>query len=398
MKEYKVAFLTSHPIQYQAPLFKKLAKQPEINLIVYFCTDFGIKEKVDPEFGKKIKWDTPLLEGYKYKFLKNYSFKPNYSFLGQINFGIIKELYKNKFDAIIIHGWNSLTNILAIFFAKIFGIKVFLISENPLSQEKLKPKWKILVKKIFIKNILFNLIDIFLYIGEENKKFYRFYNVEDKKLFFYPYSVNNDFFQKEYEKYKSKRIEIRKELTIGQEDIVILFVGKLINKKNPLDLLKAYEILKQENKALIFVGEGGLRREMEKYIEEKKLKKVIITGFVNQSEISKYYSIADIFVLPSGIGETWGLVVNEAMCFGLSILASTIVGCSGDLVKKDINGYTFSVGNIKEIAYFLDILASNGYKRNEFKKNSFKLIRLYSYEEDIKGILNALKFLKNKDL
>lgn len=103
----KIAFLTSHPIQYQAPFFRKITKHPEIDLMVYFCLDYGLKEKKDKEFGIKFKWDIPLLEGYKYKFLKNYSLKPKPSFFGQINFGTLKELCKNRYDAIIVYDWNS---------------------------------------------------------------------------------------------------------------------------------------------------------------------------------------------------------------------------------------------------------------------------------------------------
>ncbi len=108
--KHKLAVLTSHPIQYQAPLFKKLVERPEVDLTVYFCWDFGVKEEYDVEFGKKIKWDIPLLEDYKYKFLKNFSLKPSSKFWGQINFGITNELRKNNYDAILVFGWNSFTN------------------------------------------------------------------------------------------------------------------------------------------------------------------------------------------------------------------------------------------------------------------------------------------------
>lgn len=389
----KIAFLTSHPIQYQVPFFRKLDQEPGTDLRIYFCLDIGVKKYKDPEFGKEIKWDIPLLEGYKYKFLKNYSPKPKPFFFGQINFGIIKELYKNKYDAIIVHGWNSFTNILAIVFAKIFGAKVFLRGIAPLNQEFFKPKLKIFFKKILFF-FFFKLIDAFLYVGEENKNFYKFYGVKEKKIFFCPYAVENERFIKSYSYWQEKRKALREKLGIKENDVVILFAGKLIEKKRPLVLLKAYEKISVANKFLIFVGQGKLKEEMENYIKRRNLKNIIITGFVNQKEISKYYALADIFVLPSGLGETWGAVVNEAMCCKLPIIVSDLVGCGKDLVREEENGYLFKVNDVDDLSKKLEILVKDKQKREKFGQKSFQIIQNYSYENDIKGLLKAFQSLK----
>lgn len=391
MRKYKLAVLVSHPIQYQVPLFKILAQHPEIDLVVYFCTDWGVKEKFDSGFGKKIKWDIPLLEGYKYKFLKNWSIKPRPTFFGQINFGVITELIKNKYDAIIIHGWNAITNLLAFLGARLTKTSVLMRGENPLFYEFYKPKFRILIKKFLLRK-LFRKIGAFLFIGEENKRFYQFYGVEEEKLFFTPYAVDNDRFMKEYHRLIGKKEELRKRLLgIDSDKVVILFVGKFISKKNPLDLLKAYKMLDCKNKVLVFVGEGTLRKEMEWYIRNNSLKDVFIIGFKNQTELPQYYILGDIFVLPSGIGETWGLVVNEAMCFKLPVIVSNVVGCVPDLVKDNENGYIFPVGDIKRLRDYLKDLVENPEKRRKFGGRSFGIIQDYSYENDIEGILEALE-------
>jgi len=113
-KKYKLAILTSHPIQYQVPLFHKLAESSKIDFMVYFCSDFGATEKIDPKgFGIAYKWDIPLLDGYSYKFLKNYSLRPSTEFWGQINPGIIRELFKGNYDAVLIHSYALFTSWLA---------------------------------------------------------------------------------------------------------------------------------------------------------------------------------------------------------------------------------------------------------------------------------------------
>ncbi|MBI5401681.1 glycosyltransferase family 4 protein [Candidatus Wolfebacteria bacterium] len=398
MKKYKLAILTSHPIQYQTPLFKKISENSEIDLLVYFNWDFGIgKNSYDAEFGQKIKWDIPLLNGYKYKFLKNFSLMSSSGFWGQINFGIINELRKNKYDAVLIFGWNSFTNWLAFLTAFIFKIPVMLRGENPLNQELLKSKWKIKIKRIILGS-LFKHISYFLYIGEENKKFYKYYGVPEKKLIFVPYAIDNERFMKAGKSLGTQRELLRNKIGIGDNDIIILFVGKLIGKKCPMDLLKAYHKLTTYNLQLtthlIFVGDGALRPELEKYCKENNLESVHFTGFKNQTELPEYYAMSDIFVLPSGEGETWGLVVNEAMCFGLPVIVSDRVGCGPDLVKQEENGYIFPIGNIEELAKKLEVVFDK-IKMKKFGEKSLNIINNYNYEDDIKSILDVLLLIGN---
>jgi len=390
-KIYKLAILDTHFVQYRVPLYRKLSKSPKIDLTVYFCSDFGIKEYYDPGFDKKISWkDVCLTNGYKYKFLKNYSPKPSvHSFFGLINPRIIKELFKNKYDAIIVHGYFSFTNWLAFFGAWLTKTSILFRGEMPLNQEFLIPKWKQKIKKLILK-LLFKMMSGFLAIGNENKKFYMYYGVPLRKIFFTPYCVENERFIKEYKKLKNRKTELKKELEIKGK-VIILFVGKLIPKKRPLDVLLAYEKIRYENKALIFVGEGILREKLEKIVSKRKIKNVYFVGFKNQSELPKYYAIADIFVLPSGFGETWGLVVNEAMCFKLPVVVSNIVGCRFDLVKHKKNGYVFPAGDVRKLSKYLENLVKDSKKREQFGENSFEIIQKYNYDVCVKGILEALE-------
>lgn len=393
--KYKLAILTSHPIQYQTPFFKLLAKHSKIELMVYFCWNFGVNEKAyDPEFGKMIKWDIPLLEGYRYKFLNNYSPWPASNFFGQINPGIIRELWRNRYDSILIFGWNSFTNWLAFFVAFVLRIPILLRSENPLNQEFLKPKWKIMIKRIILGS-LFKHVKGFLFIGEENKEFYRYYGVSESKLFFAPYAVDNERFIRSYDMLREKKNELKQGLGIALDKVVIFFCGKLIDKKRPLDLLLAYERVKTPNKALIFIGDGELREKIEESIREKELKDVYILGFKNQTELPQYYVLGDIFVLPSGMGETWGLVVNEAMCFKLPIIISDMVGCAKDLVKHGRNGYIYPMGDVEKLVSYLEILINDEDKRRKFGEESFKMVQGYSYQKDMEELVKALEYIRD---
>lgn len=399
-KNMKLAIVMSHPIQYQAPFLKKIHTGGKIELMTYFLWNFGVKEIFDNQFKQKIKWDIPVLDGYKYKFVKNFSLKPSSDFWGTLNFGIIGELYKNHYDAVLVYGWNYFANWLVFAAALFKRIPVFLFGESPLNQELLKPKWKIQLKKFFLKPI-FNLTAAIFYIGEENKKFYEYYGVSGDKLFFAPYAIDNERLQRSAEKLIIKRDKLRKEFGIKKEDVVILFVGKLINKKRPMDLLKAHKIFIDNNRQmedivhLVYVGSGDYEEKLKKYSELNNFKNINFLGFKNQAELPKYYAMADIFVLPSGVGETWGLVVNEAMNFSLPVIVSDMVGCGSDLVNHGENGFKFNNGDIKGLSQKLDILIKNKNKRKKFGEESFKIIQFYNYDEDIKAILMALEKIKN---
>lgn len=363
-----------------------MAKEDGIDLRVLYCSDENVKGHIDKGFGVEVKWDIPLLEGYNYKFLKNNSWKPSISngFFGLINFEIFKELKNERGSYLVIHGWNYATNFLAIIAAKIAGIKLCLRGENPLNQELLKSKQILFFRKIFFKYFFFKLFDYFLYIGEQNKKLYEYYGVEKEKLIFTPYAVDNDRFQAEYEKYRDKKTEIRKELGLPIDKKIILFSGKYIPKKRPMDLLKAYHLLNNENTALVFLGDGELRKDMEDYINHNNLKDVYLTGFKNQSEVGKYFAAADIFVLPSGAGETWGLVVNEAMNFNLPILVSDVAGSAYDLADENSR---FSCGDILNLKKQLLIRLNQRIEINL----SNNILDIFSNKTIIKNLKNNLK-------
>lgn len=400
----KLAFLISHPIQYYAPLFRALAAHRDVDLTVYFATRYGIDEQKDPEFGTTFKWDIPLLEGYNFVFLKNYSPTPHNpsSPLWTVAPGIVSALRREKYDAIYIHGYNQVSHWLGFIGAWLSRTPIIFHGESILSSST--PSFKKILKNLILKP-LFGTFSAFLPIGTKNKEFYELYGVSVEKLFLAPYSVDTKYFIDQAEVLKNKKAQFRLKENIPENANVILFSGKLIEKKRPLDLLLAYELFIKKNKEgvnptfLVFVGDGPLRKSLEKYALEKKLINTRFVGFKNQSEISKYYSLSNLFVLPSGAGETWGLVVNEAMCFSLPIIVSNIVGCGKDLVEKGVNGNIFSVGNANELADVIQEIFQNEKKAKRMGEQSRKKIETWTIAETVEGFYNAaesvIKLRKN---
>lgn len=377
----KIAWFLSHPIQYFSPLLKELGKKTDLS--VFYYSDSSIKGDKDKGFGVPVKWDTDLLSGYNNQFIRNYAGrKPlNNGFWNVFNPGVIQTIWKKKGAVIIINGWSYSSDLMVIFFSKIFGKQVWLRAENPLNQELRKNGFKMIVKKFFLKTLLLGVfVDKCLYIGTENRKFFEYYGVPDARLVYTPYAVDNDYFSSKSRELKDRGQLIKDKLALPAAKKIILYSGKYIPKKNPMDLLKAFQVLKDDRFALVMVGEGELRKQMEQFILDHDLKHVYLTGFVNQSEISSYYSIADVFVMCSGMGETWGLAVNEAMNFGKPVIVSDTTGCSMDLVKQGLNGFVFPEGDIHSLSGYIRKVLEDDVFRDEAGRQSAEIVRQYSIE------------------
>lgn len=382
MKKTRLSIFMSHPIQYQISLIRNIAIQEGIDLNVHYYWDFGVKETFDKEFNKKIKWDMPLFGGYKHTFLRNYALSKSTSFFGCINFGVINKFLKNKPDVVLIFGWALFSNWIVMLMAFISRTPLLIYGESPLSHEFSKSGFRSYIRKVLL-SFIFSRASKLLYIGNENKKFYKSLGIKDSKLVFVPYSVDNKSHLENARTLKPKKQQIKQELGLSKDSVVVLFTGKFIEKKRPFDLLKAFKVaqtsLMEKDVYLLFAGDGEQRQELEIYTKSNNINNVIFLGFQNQTELPKVYAAADIFVLPSGLGETWGLVVNEAMYYGLPIIVSDLVGCGSDLVTRD-NGRIFTYGDVGELSKnMIDIIVDEKL-REGLGANSPSIVKNYNQE------------------
>jgi glycosyltransferase involved in cell wall biosynthesis len=382
-------FFLSHPIQYVSPLLRELSLQTTLK-VYYYGGQSAVND--DKGFGQKVTWDIPLLDGYNYEFLKNSSSSKgmNTQFLDAINWSIFKLLRKSDDKVVIVNGWAYLSDWFVFLGAKLYGKKVWMRAEMPWNQEELKPKSvKKSLKFLLFKYVIFKFfIDKFLYIGTQNKKYYLMHGVKESRLIFAPYAVDNQRFQS----LKTDGSSARQRWNIAENHLVILYSGKLIDKKRPLDLLKAFHQLNEPNTVLFYMGDGPLRNVLEAYISKHQVNNVVISGFINQSEIGTIYSMADLFVMCSGIAETWGLSVNEAMNFGLPVIVSSTCGSSFDIVENGENGYVFREGEIDALTNSLQSIVKDAMLRERMGVASKEKINQFSHQvtsQNIKALLKS---------
>ena len=396
MKRIRLAYLVSHPIQYQAPLLRRIAQEPDIDLTVFFCSDLSVREFVDTAgFGCRIKWDIPLLDGYNYEFLPALDGTDCISFWRPFNYGLARRLHSGKFDVLWIHGYARWFHWIAMLSAKLLGIKILVRDEATLISSH-RSLFKRMAKQLFFF-MLNMLCDGFLAIGSLNREYYLWYGIKEERLFLMPYAVDNKFFLDKPKGYESDCEALRAKIGLEEGRPVIIYAGKMTKRKRPGDLLEAYIRLSFDGKSephpyLLFIGDGEMRDSLEKRVSALGWNSVNFLGFINQSELPRYYDLCDIFVLPS-VCEPWGLVVNEAMNGRCAVIVSDQVGCGPDLVKDGENGYVFKAASVDGLYYTLLNILDASVKLHEMGEKSLAIIRKWGIEEDIIELKFVLKKL-----
>ncbi len=385
----RLAYLVSHPIQYQSPLLRLIAAEPGISLKVFFRSPMGLKPYADAGFGQTIAWDTPLLEGFDHEFLPAFDDAMRVTrYLRPLNYGLARRLRQGRFDALWVHGYARIFNGAAMLTAKRLGLKVLLRDEaTPISMPR--GPLKKLAKRGFFAGLQ-TLVDGVLAIGSLNRRYYLEQGFEPARVFSMPYAVDNARFQAGARAAATDRGAFLSTLGISADRPRIVFSGKLTPIKAPEILLEAFARLGEPRATLCYVGDGPLRAMLEERAHTLGIgARVCFVGFRNQRELPAFYDAADVFVLPSR-REPWGLVVNEAMNAGRAIVVSDQVGSGPDLVKRGENGSIVPVNNVDRLAAALaDALASPEHTA-ALGKRSLEIIEGWSFREDIAGLKRAL--------
>ena len=422
-------------------------------LRVFYLWDFGVTEKTDKKFGKAVKWDVDLLEGYDHEFVPNVSARPGTDWFGGLdNPGLSQRVKAFAPDAVLQFGYNykSLVNFDLRWNTKraplLFRGDSHLLAEDGergKGQEAMGTRLKRWMREIGLR-LLFRRFACFLAVGKANADYFRAHGVPESKIVRCPHVVDNEFFLQE--KKAGTRHEatgnrgegrgLREELGIPEDELVFLFAGKLEEKKQPMELLEAFLAADLPKATLLFVGSGGLESALKERAKNfshgwKKINTDIFSGgdpavkssshqktencklntdnsrgnvvfldFQNQSAMPDVYRTGDVLVLPSkGRYETWGLAVNEAACCGLPAIVSSHVGCGSDLIEDGATGWIFEAGNVAALQRAMEVAAANRERLAAMGETlKQRVTRQYSYQSANEALLAALNKLKPQRL
>jgi len=368
----KLNYIVSHPIYYQNDLLNHIDSQEGIELNVFFYKKFDLKNlNFDNEFQKKVNFTKKNQINYNYRFLN----KPNNFFF------LLKQIINfNQKSFFWFHGWNSSLIIFLIIFIKTFSNNLIFIRAENIYKDKILSK--------IIKKQLFKFFDYFLYIGKANYNYYKMYQINDNQLIPLKYSsgITN--------KLLSINKSINKKTFKGNK---IIFVGKLIERKNIIFIIKSIQKYnkKYDNKFYLDIyGDGSLKNKVLHLINNNRNKYIKLKGFIPNYKIKNSYYKKYNFIILASDHENWGLVINEAMESKLALLLGNKIGCKYDLLKNNINGFSFDNNYLSFEKVLNKVSKLSDASISKFGEESFKIINHYTIENSSKEFIKFLLTFK----
>jgi glycosyltransferase involved in cell wall biosynthesis len=378
----RLTAIAPHPVQYYAPLFRALATRPELDFEVAFL-ELLDSQRQGQGFGVPFQWDVPVLEGYRSRILPTIRYAKGQWGRAVRARACVRELDP---DVVLLTGWQTLPLIQLLSAARGMRVPVVMRGES----HALKPRHPIVH---WLHGWLFRQVDAFLVIGRANRALYERHTIPQNRLFDAPYFVDNDLFAREASRWREHRDEVRASFGVPFGAVCFLYAGKFDTNKHPEHLLAALGRIRRRRPDLVlhglFVGSGDLSTKLRTHAHGEGVS-TTFAGFLNQTEIPKAYVAADALVLPSA-GETWGLVVNEAMASGLPALVSDRVGCGPDLVETDVTGARYPFGDIGAMADVLEKWAQKPELLKQLGRAAEERVRsTYTVGRSVTAVLEAV--------
>lgn len=377
----KVAVVYPLPVPYHHPLFEKIAALDGIDLKVLFCR----KQQLGRD------WAVPELS-YPHIYLRNRGVTFQGNDLRSIHFNpsVVKELHLGRYDAIVVSGLVQPTTQLAIAYARLTRTPYLIWSESHSVLSRRRPLHIRSLKRLIYPRLVRRAAG-FLVTGEYAKQYLKEFGGRVDRVFVVSNTIDTPVHAKGVREAKTEASRLKSKWGIA-DCHVILFVGRFVAAKGLDVLVKAFgSVARREPRAaLILVGDGPLREELEHLVQTRGIPRVFFPGFVQPSDLFPFWAMADIFVLPS-IRETWGTVINEAMASRLPIIASRVVGAAGDLVREGANGFVVLEGDSGELADALVDVLSDDTRRLKMGEASWEIIQSWGVTSSVKEFAKAIQ-------
>ncbi len=382
-----LAVVTTHPIQYQCPIWQRLAKLDGIaRFKVFFASDFSVRGYRDPGFGTAVRWDGDLLSGYESQVFSHVN-SARWSHLGRRV--MMKAVVGFRPDVCLVNAYTPPLYLRVIAACASRSIPVLLRAEAT-DADHARTRIKQSLRDAALR-LLYRQISAFAAIGVNARSHYLRLGVRPDKISFAPYCIDTERFRAQFD--RVSRGAERARHGVPAEAFVVLFAGKLIPKKDPLTLLRALRTTDRVDGRPVYVwmlGDGELRDQIEQFARAEMPGRVKVLGFRPQHELGQVYCDADVMVLPSIFRETWGLVVNEALTFGVPCVVSDRVGCAGDLITPGETGLVFRNGDAKDLSdCVVRLLGQVAEDREAIASKCRERVARYTVDAAARGILEG---------
>ncbi len=378
----RLVIIASHPVQYYAPIYRALAQHLEV--MVLYGHQATRKDQAEAGFGVGFEWDVDLLAGYAHRFLPNVAKEPGLGRFTGVDTPDVGR-YLEGADAVLLMGWNLKCFHQALWAAKRRGIKVIVRGDSQL--ETARASWKRLAKEI-VYPLFLRSFDAALVVGARNQAYWRHYGFPQQRLFWAPHCVDQAWFAAHAA--APAGAQLRAQSGIDPTTPLVLFAGKLVAFKRPLDVVDAVARLRQagDRVEVMVAGTGALAEVLKARAGELEVP-LHLLGFCNQSQMPAVYAAANLLVLPSDGRETWGLVVNEALACGCPVLVSDEVGCAPDMAAVLGAGVCFRCGDIADLAAHM----GTALNRPPGEERLLRARESFAVERVVEGVVRCLEAL-----
>lgn len=252
-------------------------------------------------------------------------------------------------NVLVIYGHYHIAFKIVILISKLYNKKLILTTDATYTQGTFESKGIKLFLKPFFLRCLYNWVADAVFVPSTAAKNFLFSNgVKQKKIVITPYVVDEDLIEQTAT--NTNIVQIRNSVQTPIHSIVFVFCAKFIERKRPLDAIKAFAKIQNEQAVLWMIGDGPLLPAMQQKIKALQLEdKIKLLGIINYNELASYYAAASCLVFTSE-HEPYGLPVNEAMLCKKPVIVSDKIGARLDLVEEGKTGWVYPTENIEALA------------------------------------------------
>jgi glycosyltransferase involved in cell wall biosynthesis len=385
----RLLLVATHVVQYASPLYRLLAADPRLDLEVAYCSLQGAEPGVDPEFGREVKWDLPLLEGYRWVQIPNKARRPGLGrFFGLWNPGLWKVIRDGAFDVIVLcTGYMFASHWVALFAAKSKGVPVIFSSDTSVIESRDQAGWKRWIKPRIL-GWAYRSADILMVISRAGREVALRVGMPSPRIASVRCVMDKSEWQARAAGFDAGRV--RDEWNVPREAPVAFYCAKLQQWKCPLDLVRAFAKAAVSGAYLVIAGDGPERAGIEREITALGIgASVRLLGFVNTSRLPGYYKAADILVLPSRY-DPCPFVVPESMFSGTPVILSDAVVGRADMIDPGKSGYLYPCGDIEALSALLRKTLSNRALLNELKSGVAAQMKSWTAQDYVDTFVDGL--------
>jgi len=361
----RVLFITNYPSPYRVRFYDELGKSLDVTVL--------FADRVEEKVTRSAQWFEDSQGHFRMVQLK----KRVMTLQGRDLCLDVTQWVRKDFDAIVVCGYSSPTAMLAMLYMRLHRIPFYMEVDGGLVRQDSKLKY-------WFKKWLVTMPSAWISSGKNTTKYLVHYGAEESRVYYYPFTSlwESDIAQR-IPTEEEKR-QLRQELGMKEEKIV-LSVSRFIPSKR-LDMLIHSAGALGETVGVYIIG-GEPTEEYLKLKEELSAENVHFVGFTKKDRLALYYQASDLFALPTQT-DVWGLVINEAMAYGLPILTTDRCVAGLELVKDGVNGYLIPKDDQQALNEKIQAVFDTDYRK--MGEAALETIRPYTIENMAKAHVEIL--------